>query len=119
MNTYTAHYEPGDDGSPLAPAVEMIESNIARRYKEAGPITERDAATIANLTVASLVTCGSTLSVMATGREIHQDALRQLLEQLTKNLAAITQAVGVDEKTYMGASMRMYRDAWTAARTGK
>ncbi len=108
MNTFRANYTPGDDASPLASAVEMIDCAMARKP---APSPE-EVAHVARLLLANVV---SIFTAIENIERMDRVQALSVFENATRNNISALKALGLTLEEVEQAGKRMLRDAMTAA----
>ncbi len=109
MKPFRAYYEPGNDKSPLASAMEIVDCAMARK----GPLSKEDATRVAETLVASMV---SIFTAIENIDEVPRDVLRLLLDNLARNNIGALKHLGLTQEEVTQAGGRMLTDVVSAAR---
>lgn len=112
MRTIHAAFTPGDDKSPLAPSIEMLECAVARLP----PPSKEALASAVSFITSSYVTCSS-LEYATRMQDDSPDPrqLCQVLDHICRQLAASLGALGLSPADVADAAVRMAGDAIRSA----
>ncbi len=108
MKSFRAYFQPGDDDSPLASAMEIVDCAMARK---AAPSPE-DLAHLARLLVANMV---SIFTAIDLGEDLTAEAAQSVLENVAQNNVNALRHLGLTLAEVEQAGTRLLRDAMIAS----